>query len=152
MANTTGLLLRRGLAASCPVCGGRGVFRRWVRMEERCPRCGLVFARSDGHWLGSWFLKICASQIVVTVIVFVGFTVTYPHVDAVAVGLLAGVGAVFGCAGCAGCAGGGAVVAPILFFPTSRMLWTAIDLAMRPLDFDDGVAPGWALEHLHDER
>jgi uncharacterized protein (DUF983 family) len=137
MANTTGLLLRRGLAASCPVCGGRGVFRRWVRMEERCPRCGLVFARSDGHWLGSWFLNICASQIVVTVIVFVGFTVTYPHVDAVAVGLLAGVGA---------------VVAPILFFPTSRMLWTAIDLAMRPLDFDDGVAPGWALEHLHDER
>ena len=31
-------------------------------------------------------------------------------------------------------------------------LWTAIDLAMRPLDFDDGVAPGWELEHLHDER
>ena len=137
MANTTGQLLRRGVAASCPVCGGRGVFHGWVRMEERCPHCGLVFKRADGHWLGSWFLNICASQIVVTVIVFIGFTVTYPHVDAVAVGLLAGVSA---------------VVAPILFFPTSRMLWTAIDLAMRPLDFDDGVAPGWALEHLHDER
>ena len=27
----------------------------------------------------------------------------------------------------------------------------AIDLAMRPLDFDDGVAPGWELEHLHDD-
>jgi hypothetical protein len=34
---------------------------------------------------------------------------------------------------------------PFLFFPYSRTLWTAIDLAMRPLDYDDGVAPGFVL-------
>lgn len=137
MPLTIGRMLRRGVVAACPVCGFRGVFHHWVRMDEQCRSCGLVFKRADGHWLGSWFLNICASQIVVTVVVFIGFTVTYPHVQATLIGLLAAVSA---------------VAAPLLFFPSSRMLWTAIDLAMRPLDFDDGVAPGWVLEHLHDDR
>ena len=39
-----------------------------------------------------------------------------------------------------------ACVVPFLFFPFSRTLWTAIDLAMRPLEFDEGVAPGFELE------
>ena len=51
-------------------------------------------------------------------------------------------------------AGLAAVVVPFAFFPWSRTLWLAIDLAMRPLDFDEGVAPGFELEddvaHLHD--
>ena len=44
----------------------------------------------------------------------------------------------------------------ISFFPISRTLWCAIDLAMRPLDYDDGVAPGFILsedqERLEVER
>jgi len=39
-----------------------------------------------------------------------------------------------------------AIVVPFWFFPYSRTLWAAIDLAMRPLDFDEGVAPGFELE------
>ena len=39
-----------------------------------------------------------------------------------------------------------ALVVPFAFFPWSRTLWVAIDLAMRPLEFDDGVAPGFELE------
>ncbi len=35
---------------------------------------------------------------------------------------------------------------PFLFFPFSRTIWTAIDLAMRPLEFDEGVAPGFELD------
>ena len=129
-------MLRRGLVAACPLCGGRGIFHRVVSMEERCPTCGLVFKRDDGHWLGSWFLNICVSQILVAVVLFVAFAVTYPDLRVVpmAVGALVA-----------------AVAVPVLFFPSSRMLWTAIDLAMRPLDFEDGVAPGWVLEHLHDQ-
>ncbi len=137
MVTPVGRMLRRGAVASCPVCGSRGIFRHVVHMEDRCPGCGLVFERTDGHWLGSWFLNICVSQIVVTVILFVGFVVTYPDVQVALMGGLAGLGA---------------VMVPLAFFPSSRMLWTAIDLAMRPLDFDDGVAPGWVLEHVHGER
>ncbi len=39
-----------------------------------------------------------------------------------------------------------ALAVPFLFFPYSRTLWSAIDLAMRPLDYDDGVAPGFVLD------
>ena len=39
-----------------------------------------------------------------------------------------------------------AVAVPFAFFPWSRTLWLAIDLAMRPLGFDDGVAPGFELQ------
>ena len=35
---------------------------------------------------------------------------------------------------------------PILFFPFSRTIWVAIDLAMRPLELHEGVAPLWELE------
>jgi len=38
------------------------------------------------------------------------------------------------------------VVLPVLFFPFSRTIWMAIDLAMRPVPRDDGDedAPGAA--------
>ncbi len=39
----------------------------------------------------------------------------------------------------------GALVVPLLFFPFSRTIWCAIDLAMRPLEFDEGVAPDFEL-------
>ena len=32
------------------------------------------------------------------------------------------------------------------FFPFSRTIWCAIDLAMKPLEFEDDVAPGYELE------
>ena len=42
----------------------------------------------------------------------------------------------------------GALAAPFLFFPFSRTIWSAIDLAMRPLEFDEGVAPGFELDEI----
>jgi hypothetical protein len=43
------------------------------------------------------------------------------------------------------------VVLPILFFPFSRTLWSAIDLAMRPLEPDDDVDPRWIPPSRHPE-
>jgi hypothetical protein len=34
-----------------------------------------------------------------------------------------------------------AVVVPLAFYPVSKTLWSAIDLAMRPLEPDDDVDP-----------
>lgn len=141
MSDTAGVLVRRGLRRRCPVCGGGNLFRAWVRMVPACPGCGLVFDRIPGHWLGSWFLNVCVVQAVVlgTLIVGVGVTWPDPPVFAIATG-----------------AALAAVVTPIAFFPISRTLWTSIDLVMRPLDFDDGVAPGFVLaadaEQLERER
>jgi uncharacterized protein (DUF983 family) len=132
---TAGTLLRRGLWRRCPVCGQGRLFRRWVRMVERCPRCRLRFKREPGEWVGSWFLNVCLAQILVVVIVIVGAVVFYPHPPVAA---LAAVGIV------------GTVVFPVWFFPYSRTIWVAIDVAMRPVELSEDVDPRWELEADHE--
>lgn len=123
-------LLRRAARRQCPICGQRGLFHNWVQMVPECPQCGLVFGRLPGHWLGSWFLNICLVQLVVVLILIVSVAATWPDPPMWIIG---------------GATAASALVVPFLFFPYSRTLWTAIDLAMRPLDYDDGVAPGFVL-------
>jgi hypothetical protein len=100
-------------------------------MVAACPRCGLRFRRVPGHWLGSWFLNICLAQTVVVLILIIGVALTYPSTPIIALAVMDGVAA---------------ILVPVVFFPFSRTIWSAIDLAMRPLEFDDGVAPGFELE------
>jgi uncharacterized protein (DUF983 family) len=131
VALSTGTLLRRGLRLRCPVCGQGRIFTRWVRMAERCPRCQFRFCREPGEWLGSWFLNICVAQLLLVVVLVAGVAIGYPRPSVVGLGVAALVVT---------------VGFPILFFPFSRTLWVAIDLAMRPLELDEGVAPLWELE------
>jgi uncharacterized protein (DUF983 family) len=131
VALKTGTVLRRGFAKHCPVCGQGHLFRQWLRMVPECPRCGLHFQRVPGHWLGSWFLNVCVVQTVVVLTLIVGVAATYPEPPMVALTVLT---VLF------------ALLTPLVFFPYSRTIWCAIDLAMRPLEFDDGVAPGYELE------
>lgn len=120
-------MLRRGLVKHCAVCGSGHLFRHWVRMVPECPKCGFVFTRISGHWLGSWFLNVCVVQTAVVLILLIGVGTTWPEPPMVAI-------AVGACTA--------AVVVPFAFFPFSRTIWVAIDLVMTPLGFDDGVAPG----------
>jgi uncharacterized protein (DUF983 family) len=113
------------------VCGAGNLFRHWVQMAEVCPGCGLHFQRIPGHWLGSWFLNVLVVQVAVVAVLIVGVATTFPDTPMVPI---AAIGLVV------------AVVVPLAFFPISRTLWTAIDLAMRPLTFDEGVPPGFELE------
>jgi len=130
VALSTGVMLRRGLRRRCPVCGQNKLFRRWIAMADDCPRCGLTFQRVPGQWLGSWFLNVCLAQVLVIGIVLGGSIVAYPDPPLLLLGLV-----------------GGAVTVlfPIWFFPYSRMIWVAIDLAMRPLEWTEGVDPHWEL-------
>ena len=69
-------------------------------------------------------------QLVVVLILIISVAVTWPDPPMWIIG---------------GATAGSALVVPFLFFPYSRTIWTAIDLAMRPLDYDEGVAPGFVL-------
>nr|MBO2502514.1 DUF983 domain-containing protein [Thermoanaerobacterales bacterium] len=128
---TVGRLLLRGITMRCPVCGGRGLFRRWVHMVRHCPRCGFDLERIEGHWIGALGMNTIVTFGAVLVAVVIGFTVTYSSDSTATLGWA--VGAVVAVA----------VVVPLLFYPVSKTLWSAIDLAMRPLEPDDGVDPRW---------
>src|SRR5690606_8062023 len=73
---TVGRLLLRGITMRCPVCGGRGLFRRWVHMVRHCPRCGFDLERIEGHWIGALGMNTIVTFGAVLVAVVIGFTVT----------------------------------------------------------------------------
>ena len=125
-----GTLLRRGATMACPACGARGHFRHWFQMAERCHRCGLVFERIEGHWIGAIGLNTIVSFGALLVTMIVGVALTIPDIPAVPL-TIASLAV--------------AAVVPTLFHPISRTLWTAVDIGMRPLEaheVDWTVVPG----------
>lgn len=114
-------MLWRGLRLRCARCGGGGVFESWFRLTERCPSCGYRFEREEGFWLGGYVINFGVVEAIIGAALF-GYVIAgarNPDVSAVPV-VVVGVVA--------------AVVGPVVFFPFSRTVWSAIDLAMRPLE------------------
>jgi uncharacterized protein (DUF983 family) len=112
-------MMLRGLFGRCPVCGGRHIFRRWFTMVERCPTCSLHYERVEGHWIGAIGVNtVCVMGLMLIVLGATTFAMfpdpppTWPLMSAEVII---------------------AVLGPLVFFPASRTLWTAIDLMMRPL-------------------
>jgi uncharacterized protein (DUF983 family) len=123
------LALRRGLTRRCPACGAGGIFRAHFSMRDRCPRCGLVFERIEGQWLGSLGINTMLTFALLFVVTVSGVFATAPDV-AVTPLVLAALAI--------------AIVFPTAFFPYSRTFWLAIDLLMRPPTTDelDATADG----------
>lgn len=115
-------LMSRGLLGRCPVCGSRHLFRRWFTMIERCPNCSLLFERVDGHWIGAIGMNTVAVMGLMLSTLFVVTMVTYPDpVPSALVWVEVSI----------------AAAGPLAFFPSSRTLWSALDLLMRPLKFGE---------------
>lgn len=111
-------MLLRGLVHNCPACGGRHLFHRWFVMADRCPTCTLRFERVEGHWIGSLGLNTTVVFGAMLVVMLAVTLIGYPDPPIGAL-LVAEVSIAF--------------LGPLLFFPSSRTMWTAIDLLMRPL-------------------
>lgn len=124
---TVPVLLARGLTRRCPLCGSSGVFSSWFTVRDRCPRCGFrLEQRIEGHWLGALGMNSIVSFGLLFLTMAVGLIVTYPDI---AVGPLVAITVAV------------AIVVPLFFYPFSKTLWSAIDLAMRPLEPADDVDP-----------
>ncbi len=120
-----GTLLWRAARLRCPVCGSGRLFRRWVQLVDRCPRCAFQFERRAGQFVGAVGMNTIAVFGLLLIALAVGFVLTAP--DVAVVPLLA-VGVVISGLG------------PVVFYPFSKTLWTAVDLMMSPLE--EGEAPG----------
>lgn len=119
---STTRILVRGFFAHCPACGARHNFRRWFTMAPRCQSCTLRFERVDGHWIGSLgtnTVAVCGAMFAVLITTVM---LSYPNTTP---GWLLWVLVAI------------ALLGPLVFFPPSRMLWTAIDILMRPLRYGE---------------
>ena len=88
-------------------------------MAENCHRCGLKFERIEGHWIGAIGINTIVSFGMLLATLVFSLIVTFPDFPVIPLMILHVAVA---------------VIVPILFFPISRTLWTAIDIALRPLE------------------
>ena len=121
-------LLWRGLARRCPLCGAGGMFETFFRVRERCPRCNFPIHREEGHWLGAIGINTIVTFGLLFVTMLVAFLLTVDERRAAPV-LIPSVLV--------------AVLTPVLFFGSSHTLWSAIDLALKPVEPSDDIDPRW---------
>lgn len=122
-----GRLVGRALRRRCPACGGRPIFLSWTRLCPGCPVCGIQLERGErGYWLGAYFFNLVAVDVVFAVWFCTMLTVTWPdppwlvvHLGSVAL----------------------MIITPVAFFPWSKTLFLAFDIAIRPLEPGDFDAP-----------
>lgn len=114
-----GLIIGRGLLRRCAHCGQGGLFRRWVSMAVDCPRCGHRFERDQGYWLGAVIVNTAVTFGLFIAIGLAIIAITWPVVPW---NVLLIVTLVFN------------GLFPILFYPLSKTIWVALDLAVRPLE------------------
>ncbi|MEZ5180915.1 MAG: DUF983 domain-containing protein [Acidimicrobiales bacterium] len=125
-APTVGTLLRRGATKRCPNCGAGDLYRGWFQMAERCPRCGLRFEREPGFFTGAYLINFAITEgfLFVLLMAFMVWKVQRPDAGIAAP---LGIGLVL------------AVVLPVLFYPFARTIWSALDIAMHPIEPDEAA-------------
>jgi uncharacterized protein (DUF983 family) len=109
-------MLGRGLVKHCARCGSGHLFRRWFNMVERCPRCGLLFEREEGQWVGAMIVNFAVAMVALVSALGGGLLLTWPDVPWTAVTVVAVVMV---------------VAVPTALYPWSKTVWVAIDLLMH---------------------
>ena len=102
-------------------------------MVERCPTCGFRFEREPGFFIGAYFVNLAITEGLLFAVV-IGFLFAKNADNDVGVFWPLVIGGLF------------AVVTPLVFYPWSRTIWSAIDLAMTPLELEEIVAAEDATE------
>ena len=91
-----------------------------MRMRSRCPACGLELDRGESdYFYGAYLLNFVAAELVPVAVFVAALVATWPSppwnaLMAITVAL--------------------AILAPIALYPTTKAIWLAVDLMLRPGD------------------
>jgi uncharacterized protein (DUF983 family) len=111
-------MVGRALLLRCPNCGSRGLLKHCLRMNERCPACGLLVEREGNDYLsGSVMFNLVLAELIFAFVLVVYLLIAWPDVNWDMLEIAAPLGM---------------AVAPFVLFPFSKLLWLAVDLALRP--------------------
>ncbi len=115
-------MLARGLAKRCPICGTGELFTRWFRMKERCPGCHYRFEREEGFFLGAYMINLAVTEGLLIMFAIIPAIVLFAAEPDMPAGplIISGLVAV--------------LLGPLIFYPYSKTLWTAIELIFRPME------------------
>ncbi|MFW6073978.1 MAG: DUF983 domain-containing protein [Chloroflexota bacterium] len=107
-------LFVRGLTRRCPRCGEWNIFRGYFAHRPECPRCGLDLEPEDGYYVGAMTVNILCAEIMTVLILVIAIVLTWPDLPVLPL-IAIGIGA--------------NLLFPVLFYPLSKTIWIAIDLA-----------------------
>ena len=112
-------ILARAATLRCPNCGGRPMLRHWLRMRERCPRCGLRVERGErDYFIGSMMFNLVLAEMLFAVLFVATLVLTWPDVPWDTLEWLAPLLM---------------LAAPLVLFPFSKLLWLSFDVMLRPV-------------------
>jgi len=94
-------------------------------MKETCPSCGLSLA--SGNRVGAYIFNIATAEMVMTIVIVAIVLRTWPTAPWALLQYLAP---------------SMMVVMPLVFYPFSKLLWVAMDLAMHPNAEPDALVHG----------
>ena len=106
----------RGVTRRCPSCGQGKLFRRWFSLAERCPRCGLVFEREEGAFLGSLAINYGVTGVSTITAVAIMLARSLPNPSAFTITATAILMTLF---------------LPLFFYPFAKTTWAAIDMLLH---------------------
>lgn len=67
---TIGLTLWRCLQLRCPVCGETTIVERPFNIKKSCTRCGAIFKREDGFFVGAIMANVVTTELLILVVYF----------------------------------------------------------------------------------
>lgn len=115
---TLATVCARAVTLRCPRCGGRPVLASWFALRERCARCDQLLHRGEAdYFLGGMLLNLGLAEGLFVVGLAAVLWARWPAVPWHVLQYAAPVGM---------------LIAPILTYPISRLMWLGLDLAVRP--------------------
>jgi uncharacterized protein (DUF983 family) len=110
--------MRRAITRRCPYCGSPGIYDGYFALREQCPRCGVRFEREEGYFLGAYALNLIVAEFVgLGLAIILIFKTDLRDLQLIWQELIAVTLA---------------IAFPVAFFPYSRTVWIAMDLAFHP--------------------
>jgi len=70
-------LLQRGLRQRCPCCGEGRVFAGWLKLHDRCERCGLKYLANEGD-LWAYLILLDRAIFLFPLVVMIYFRLNNP--------------------------------------------------------------------------
>lgn len=108
----------RALALRCPECGGGRLFRRWLQLQPRCPKCALKTDRANpDHFVGAYLVNLILAELLFAGAFGVWMLAVWPNVPWGRIEVVLVVAM---------------VIAPLVLYPFTRTVWLAADLIFDP--------------------